>query len=276
MTPKAPAKEEATNVFPALLRYWRHARGMSQLDLAAAADVSTRHVSYLENGRSKPSREMILRLASTLAVPLREQNAILQTAGFAPQFDAPGFPALDHGPIADAIGRMMAQQEPFPLTVLDRHYNAIKRNAAATRMLSVLPLSDEDTSINMCEIVFDPNGIRPLIENWEEVARVLLSRLYRERLLRPNDEALAQLISRLMSYPDVPATFREQDFGAPSEAVVSIRLNLGGTKLGFFTTVTAFQAPQNVTLEEMLIESYFPLDDATDAFCRAQAEAAKG
>ncbi len=244
---------------------------MSQLDLAANADVSTRHVSYLENGRSKPSREMILRLASTLAVPLREQNAILQAAGFTPQFEAPGFPALDHGPIADAIARMMAQQEPFPLTVLDRHYNAIKLNAAATRMLSVLPVADDATALNMCEIVFDPQGIRPLVENWEELARVLLSRLYRERLLRPNDEALGQLISRLMSYPDVPATFREQDFGAPSEAVVSIRLNLGGTRLGFFTTVTAFQAPQNVTLEELLIESYFPLDDATDAFCRAQA-----
>jgi transcriptional regulator with XRE-family HTH domain len=257
-------------VFPALLRYWRGARGMSQLDLAGAADVSPKHISFLETGRAKPSREMVLRLATTLGVPLRDQNALLVAAGFAEAFrevDAAGFDPN----VRRALERMMAHQEPYPLLVLDRHYELVMHNAAARRFLLAVLGDRAERERNAMKLLFDPALLRPHVVDWERTARLLLSRLQREALYRRRDEGLQQLIAQLCAYEGVPQGWRTLDFETPSDATLNMRFEFAGQRIGFLTTLTVFQAPQNVSLEELQIESYFPLDDVTEQVCRMLA-----
>ena len=259
------------NVFPALLRYWRGARGMSQLDLAGAADVSPKHISFLETGRAKPSREMVLRLATTLGVPLRDQNALLIAAGFAEAFreiDPAGFDPN----IRRALERMMAQQEPYPLLVLDRHYNLVMHNVASRRFLLTVLGERAEVERNAMKMLFDPQLLRPYVVDWERTARGLLGRLQREALYRRRDHGLTQLLASLCAYEGVPQGWREPDLEAPSEATLHLRFEFLGQRIGFLTTLTVFQAPQNVSLEELQIESYFPLDDTTEQVCRMLAD----
>ena len=249
---------------------------MSQLDLAIAADVSSRHVSFLETGRAQPSREMILALASALDVPLRDQNVLLDSAGFPAAFDEP---ALDRGmppAIGQAIERMLAHHEPYPMAVMTRTYDLLKTNQSGMRLLGAMVLDPSALGDlpNLMRALFDPRLARPFVVEWERTARVLLSRLHRESLARPSDEPLTSLVRGLLEYPDVPESFRQPDFTAPSEPTFALRLRRGDLELAFLTTVTAFSAPQNVTLEELRIESYFPLDDATARACELLARGA--
>jgi transcriptional regulator with XRE-family HTH domain len=263
------AERQDGRLFPALLRHWRTRRGLSQLDLALAADVSARHVSFLENGRAQPSREMVLRLASTLDVPLREQNAMLVEAGFAAEFPEPRVEDGLAPAIESALARMLEQQEPFPLVVMDRGYHALRTNRAALRVLSRFVLKPERLAErpNMLRMVFDPELARPFVLDWERVARALLSRAHREALAHPGDASLGALVRSIFEYPDVPESFRQPDFSSPCEPTLAFRVRRGELELAFLTTVTVFNAPQNVTLDELRIESYFPLDDATTRAC---------
>jgi transcriptional regulator with XRE-family HTH domain len=258
-----------TRLFPALLRHWRARRGLSQLDLALAADVSARHVSFLETGRAQPSREMVLRLGATLSVPLREQNALLRASGFPEEFPEPsaddGLPAA----VAQVIERMLAQHEPFPMLVLDRHYNVLRLNEGGTRLLSrfIAEPSALASRPNVFAALFDPRLARPFVVDWERVARALVARLHREVLARAGDEDLGALLRSLFEYPGVPEAWRQPDFSAPSDPTFTLRVRRDDLELGFLGTITVFSAPQNVTLEELRIESYFPLDDATARAC---------
>ncbi|HET9038335.1 MAG TPA: helix-turn-helix transcriptional regulator [Myxococcaceae bacterium] len=263
MTRRAPA------LFPALLRHWRTRRGMSQLDLALAAEVSARHVSFLETGRSRPSREMILRLSSTLDVPLREQNAMFRAAGLEEVFpdpapDAPFPPAVER-----AIDRMMAQHEPFPLVVFDRKYDIVRLNGGASRLLPIFVADSGalEPPVNAMALLFDPRGARPFIEDWPQAARSMLARLHREVLASGGDAELGALLHRILELPDVPASWKQPDFGIPSEPTLTVRLRRDDTRVAFLTTVTTFSAPQNVALEELHLESWFPLDDQTAEVC---------
>ncbi len=258
-------------VFPALLRYWRGTRGLSQLDLAGASEVSAKHISFLETGRAKPSREMILRLATALRVPLRDQNALLVAAGFAEAFVEPD-PAGFSPEVRRALQCMMDKQEPFPLVVFDRNYDLVMRNTATRRLLGVLLGDRAESERNVMRQLFDPTLLKPHIVEWDRVARGLLSRLQREALSRRHDDGLNTLLSGLCSYPGVPDAWRTPNFEAPSEPTLCVRFEYGGQRLGFLVTLTVFQAPQNVSLEELRIESYFPLDDDTERLCRALAE----
>jgi transcriptional regulator with XRE-family HTH domain len=263
-----------TGLFPALVKNWRHRRGYSQLDLALAADVSARHVSFLETGRAQPSREMVLRLAGAMSVPLRDQNALLHAAGFAEAYAEPGVERGLGGPVGIAIERMLAHQEPFPMIVMNRLYDVLRANAAATRVLGAMTLEPAaiGPTLNAFRVLFDPRLARPFIVDWEKVAAMMLARLHRESLARPDDGELAALVRELCAYPDVPRSFREPDLTAASEPCLVIRLVRGELELAFLTTVTAFNAPQNVTLDELRLESYFPLDDATRATCERLAK----
>jgi transcriptional regulator with XRE-family HTH domain len=258
-------------VFPALLRYWRGARGMSQLDLAGAADVSPKHVSFLETGRAKPSREMVL--ATTLGVPLRDQNALLVAAGFAEVFREVD-PAQFDPNVLRALERMMAHQEPYPLLVLDGHYDLVMVNSSARRFLAAVLGDRAERERNAMKLVFDPALLRPHILDWERTARALLVRLQREALYRRRDAGLQQLLATLCAYEGVPEGWRTPDFETPSGATLNVRFDFAGQEIGFLTTLTVFQAPQNVSLEELHIESYFPLDEATEQVCRALASQA--
>lgn len=265
---------QKARVFPALIKHWRGRRGLSQLDLALAADVSARHVSFLETGRAQPSQEMILRLASALNVPLRDQNALLLAAGFPEAFPEPSIEkVLPSSPIHMAIERMLEQQEPYPLTVLDARYDVIRLNRGAQRLFAHVL---EDPSAvgpkpNIFHVLFDPRLARKFVLEWERVAKSLLMRLHRECLEKPSDTELAALTRSLLEYPDVPKDWQVPDLSAPSEPCLSFRLKRGPLELAFLTTVTVFNAPQNVTLEELRIESYFPLDEATRATCERLA-----
>jgi len=258
-----------TRLFPALLRHWRTLRGLSQLDLALAADVSSRHVSFLETGRAQPSREMVLRLATTLSVPLREQNDLLRAAGFPDAFAEPGLEGGQPPGVAQAIDRMLAQQEPFPMTVLDRHYSVLRTNGGGTRLLArfIADPSALGARPNAFAVLFDPRLARPFVVDWKRVAHAFVSRLHRETLAKPADAGLAALLRSLFEYPDVPEAWRQPDFSTPSDPTLTLRLKRDDLELAFLTTLTVFNAPQNVTLEELCLESYFPLDEATARAC---------
>jgi transcriptional regulator with XRE-family HTH domain len=246
---------------------------MSQLDLAVAADVSSRHVSFLETGRATPSRDMVLRLAATLAVPLRDQNEMLRAAGFPEEFAAP---PLDGGlprGVSLAIERMLAQHEPYPMTVLDRRYDVLRVNEGGARLLSrfVAEPSAAGARVNVFAMLFDPRLARPFVVGWERVAHAMIARLHRETLARPGDAELNGLLRSLFEQPNVPESWRQPDFESPNEATLTLRLRRGGLEVAFLTTMTVFSAPQNVTLEEIAIESYFPLDEETAAVCEKLA-----
>lgn len=245
---------------------------MSQLDLALSADVSTRHVSFLESGRSKPSQDMVLRLMSALQVPLRDQNEVLLAAGFAVRFLEPTLndipPAIDY-----AINRMMQQQEPYPFTVLNPSYDILRSNQAAQNIFSHFVLDPTQLQmsmsmpLNLYSLVFDPQLARPFIQNWEQIGRSMLARLHREALSKSNDARLWWLLEQILTYPDVPQDWRQPDFSDTTEPTISLVLQRGETTLRFFTVLSSIAAPQQITLDELRIESYFPQDEQTRSVC---------
>ncbi len=262
--------KEELRLFPAVLKHWRQRRGLSQLDLSLAADVSAKHVSFLETGRAAPSREMVLRLGATLDVPLRDQNQMLLAAGFDPEFAEPGFGSGLPPPIEMALGRMLAQHEPYPMLIMNHRYDVLRTNKGAEHLLLrvVADPSAISPPINAFQLLFDPRLARGSVVEWERTSRALLGRLHRESLARAGDTDLASLVQKLVSFPNVPDDFRQPDFSLPSDPTLVLRLRVAEQTLAFLVTVTVFSAPQNVTLDELRIESYFPLDDVTSKVCQ--------
>jgi transcriptional regulator with XRE-family HTH domain len=258
-------------LFPALLKHWRRQRGLSQLDLALASDVSARHISFLETGRSSPSPGMILRLTSALGVPLRHVNAMLQAAGHPPAFEesAQELPAV----VTQALALLKAHQEPYPLIVLDQAYRIRDLNRGALALLAAVlprplpPGVDAATlarlDLNLARWTFDPDGAQPSLVNFHEIGRALLWRIQREVMEDPGDEALRRLLDELLEMPTVDPGWRDVDLSVPSEPVLVVHLRRGPLDLRFVTMLTAFQAPQNVAAGELRVELWFPRDDAT-------------
>ena len=273
-----PHVDHHAGLFPALLKHWRGQRGLSQLDLALAADVSSRHISFLETGRSSPSAEMVMRLGSTLGVPLRHVNAMLQAAGHASVFQESGQtlpPAVEH-----ALSLLKAHQEPYPLIVMDRAYRIRDLNRGALAMLAALlpdqlptqainPALLAKLDLNLARWTFDPQGAQPYLVNFDELGRALLWRIQREVLEDPDDGALRRLLDDVLAMPTVPPNWRSVDLSIPAEPALVVHLRRDALDLRFLTMVTAFQAPQNVVVEELRIELWFPYDDATGAALRA-------
>ena len=262
------ARAMSNQLFPALLRFWRGRRGLSQLDLALEAGVSARHLSFLESGRAKPSADMALRLLSALHVPLRAQNEALRAAGLPARFPEPGLEALDPQ-IERALARMLEQQEPFPLIVLGGDFGILRRNRGAEALFrafiaepAALPAVPD-----IFTLLFHPQLLRPFVEAWPHFARMQVGRLQREILQRGGDDRLSALLDRILAFPDVPASFRHPDFSTDAPAAQSFRLTRGTTSVGFLVAVTKFSAPQQVLLDELSVESCYPLDDATRATC---------
>lgn len=263
----------SSRLFSALLKYWRARRGVSQLELGMHAGVSARHLSFLESGRAKPSEQMVLILCEALDLPLRARNEALTAAGFAARFAEPHLAQISPA-IEDAIERMMALQEPYPLTVITPEANVLRSNRAANVLFAqfIAEPSALPQPMNMFSLVFDPRLMRPFITNWSSVARQMLARLRRESLHQSGDERLRALEKRVLAFPDVPRSWQGADAIEPTEPVFSVRLRRGDVELAFFTTVTMFSSPGVVTLDELRLESSFPLDAATARFCRLRAE----
>jgi transcriptional regulator with XRE-family HTH domain len=261
-----------TRMFSVLLRHHRHARGMSQLDLATSAGISAKHLSFLETGRAQPSRDMILRLGGTLALPLREQNALFLAAGFRETFPAVELAQLS-APIQRALEHMMSVHEPYPVLVLDATYDILMLNRGARALLSLaLPKERMNERLNLLTLCFDSHGLRPFFVDWERMARRMLARLTREHL-QTGRAALGMLLSRILAFPDLPADFRAQDFSHDMAPVMELRLRVGNQCASFLSTLTKFSDAHDVTLEELLIESHYPLDQETEQLCQGLADA---
>lgn len=255
-----------------LLREWRAARRLSQLDLALEADVSPRHLSCVETGKSRPSREVLGRLADALDMPLRERNALLLAAGFAPRFRETGLDAPDLAQVRRAIDFILRQQEPYPAFVLNRRWDILMANEAALRVNRFV-LGRDSRHANMIRQIFDPGDLRPHVANWEEVAGELLRHLQDEVAAAPSDPAARALLDEALAYPGVPGRWRLRDLNAAPAPLLGAVLRRGDDQLAFFSTITTFGTPRDVTIDELHIECCFPVDEATAALCRRLAEA---
>src|SRR5215469_3743745 len=189
-----------------LLRYWRHERGKSQLDLSMDTGISQRHLSFVESGRSAPSRDFLSIVSDALNIPLRERNVLLLASGYAPQYSGQGMDAEQMAVVTRAIDRMLQQHEPHPALVLDRNWYVIRTNEAAPRFFgSFLDLEKRPKPRNLLDLMFDPAGMRPFVEEWETVAASLLQRVRREAVGQVFDAKLQELLKRLREYPGVAA-----------------------------------------------------------------------
>lgn len=239
MTPRSltTSMDEATASFGSGLRWWRERRGFSQLDLAGAAETTQRHLSFLESGRASPSPEMVLRLATVLDIPLRQQNALLLAAGFAPAWRESDLSAPELAQVNGALDFMLAQQEPYPAFVVDRRWNLLRANSGAGRFVEFLTGPAPATTavsaepVNLAIALVSPDGLRPFIVNWEEVALYFLR--------------------------GVQADAKE-------------------TSLRLFTTIATLGTPHDVTLQEIRVECFFPMDDATAQVFRDWARGTGG
>ncbi len=256
----------------ALLREWRSTRRLSQLDLALAADVSARHISYVETGKAQPSREMVVRLADTLEMPLRERNALLVAAGYAAQYPETALTAPELARIHRAIDFILAQQEPYPAFVIDRRWDILMANGAAQRVNHFLLNGRASPHANMLRHVFDPDDLRAALVNWEEVAGDLIRHLHNEIAAAPADTAARALLDEALAYPDVPQRWRTREPGVTPSPLLTTVFRRGEQELRFFSSITTFAAPRDITLDELRIECCFPMDDSTAAFCRKLAD----
>jgi transcriptional regulator with XRE-family HTH domain len=243
------------------LRGWRRRRRMSQLDLALEAEISSRHLSFVETGRSRPSREMVLRLARTLDLPLRAQNALLVAAGLAPRFPERSLddPAL--APARRAIDRVLQAHEPFPALAVDRRWNLVAANAVVGTLLAGIAPRLLEPPVNVLRLSLHPQGLAPGIVNLGEWKAHLLDRLRSQHEASGDPELLA-LIAELEGYPAPPA---DPDVTEHGGVFVPLVLDLGGRRLSFVSTTTVFGTPVEITLSEIAIEAFFPADAETAA-----------
>lgn len=261
--PKVPPRELGD-----LLRYWRDVRGVSQLDLSLEASISQRQISFIESGRSVPGRHTILSLAQTLDVPLRERNALLIAAGYAPVYSEAPWNALEMRSVTRALERVIRQHEPFPAIVMDRQWNVLMTNDAAPRFFNhFIDMASRAGPRNMLHLIFDPQGMRPFVADWHNVSRSLLQRVYRESLSHVIDDDTRSLLDELLAYPDVPRDWRAHHapFATPTMPVIPLGFVSEGVVLRYFSMVTSVGTPQTIAAQELRLECMFPADDATEA-----------
>jgi transcriptional regulator with XRE-family HTH domain len=241
-----------------LLRYWRHERGKSQLDLSMDAGISQRHLSFVESGRSSPSRDFLSIVSDALNIPLRERNVLLLASGFAPQYREQSMDAEQMTVITKAIDRMLQQHEPHPALVLDRYWNVIRTNEAAPRFFgSFVELAKRPKPRNLLELMFDPAGMRPFVEEWEKVAAGLLQRVRREAVGQVLDAKLQELLKRLRQYPGVAEL---KPSLTPQSPVLPIVFRRGNQRVSYFSLITTVGTPQCITAQELRVECMFPTD----------------
>lgn len=245
-----------------LLQQWRRARQLSQLTLAGTAQVSSRHLSFIESGRSAPSRDMILTLATALDVPLRDRNQLLLAGGFAPVYRETPLTDPVMAPVHDALERVLGHHEPYPAVVMDRYWNVLQANQAATAMFAFLltgaPNSDQP---NVIRLMFGP--LRPYVPNFAEVGPALIQRAHRETIAGVLDPRTNALLTEVLALPGIPASWRRADFTLPILPVVPVRFERDGVAVNYFSMVTTVGTPQDVTSQEIRLESFFPVDEAS-------------
>jgi transcriptional regulator with XRE-family HTH domain len=275
------------NQLGTLLRHWRNLRGRNQFDLSLETGVSQRHISFIESGRSVPSRQTLLEIAQVLDVPLRERNVLLLSAGYAPVYSEAPWNSAQMQSVTKALERILRQHEPFPALVMDRYWNVLVTNSSAPRFFnSFIDMSTHKGPRNMLHLMFDPEGMRPFVENWDAVASSLIYRVNCEATGRVVDEKTKELLAALLAYPDgrtgrpsltnrshsrSTQKFLRQGnqsntaFGStPILPIIPISFRKGENLLNYFSMVTTVGTPQTVAAQELRIESMFPADEETE------------
>jgi transcriptional regulator with XRE-family HTH domain len=262
--------------FGAMLREWRRLRGASQLELALTCGLSQKHLSFLESGRSRPSRGMVLHLASALRVPLAQQNALLLAAGFAPAFRSREPQAPEMQPVERALAHVLAQQEPFPAIVVDDIYDIRRTNRATGALLAWLlgAAPPANALPNAIELVLRPDGLRPHLENWSEVALWLVRRLRAQALHEGAHGRTRELLARVLALPDVAEVARVPMQEPEPGPTLVLRLRKDDVRLGLFSMIATFGTPLDPTLQDLRLEFFFPVDQASERWFRARAAAA--
>jgi transcriptional regulator with XRE-family HTH domain len=244
------------------LREWRQRRRMSQLDLALEAEISTRHLSFLENGKAQPSRDMVLNLCERLSVPLRERNVLLMAAGYAPVFPQRPLadPALQQA--RAAVDLVLKGHEPYPALAIDRHWTLVSANRAIAPLLAGAAEVLLQPPVNVLRLSLHPDGLAPRIANLAEWRTHLLDRL-RQQVEATADPVLTALLEELRDYP-APISLTPPKTDPFGGVVVPLQLIVAGGVLSFFSTTTVFGTPIDITVSELAIESFFPADEATE------------
>jgi transcriptional regulator with XRE-family HTH domain len=247
------------------LRHWRDVRGKSQLDLSLDTGVSQKQISFVESGRSVPSRFTLTAIAQALDVPLRDRNALLLAAGYAPAFSDGPWDSPEMKSVTDALKRMLRQHEPFPALLMDRYWNVIITNESTPRFFNCfIDMAARKGPRNMLHLMFDPNGLRPFVANWEDTARGLFERVYRESIGRVVDDKTKELLAALLAYPDVKREWKNP-VALGFMPVIPMSFVKDDQLLSYFSMVTTVGTPQTVAAQELRIESMFPADEATEA-----------
>jgi transcriptional regulator with XRE-family HTH domain len=242
-----------------LLRAWRTRRRLSQLDLACLADVSTRHLSYVETGRSRPSRGFLLHVAEHLDVPLRARNDLLVAAGYAPVYGETGLDAPEMAAVRQALDLVLAHHEPFPAVVVDRVWDLVLANNGAQFLLEGVEPDLLEPPLNVLRVSLHPRGFAPRIDDFPTFSGHLMARLRRQVAMR-DDPALTALYDELSTYPGVE---QAEPWTEHPGVVLPVRVNTSRGLLSFFTTLATFGTAADITLSELSVEQFFPADEAT-------------
>lgn len=254
------------------LRAWRGIRGKSQLDLSLDTGISQRQISFIESGRSTPGRQTLTHLADALDVPLRERNTLLLAAGYAPIYAEGDIDDAEMKNVARALRRMLAQHEPFPAVVMDRYWNVVMTNDAAPRFFNAfIDMTARPKPRNLLHLMFDPAGMRPFIPNWEQTAKSLLARVFRESVGRFIDAPTKALMESLLAYPDVDSLWKVST-ASDNLPVIPLSFVKDEQVLSFFSLVTTVGTAKTIAAQELRIECMFPLDDASERHYKALME----
>jgi transcriptional regulator with XRE-family HTH domain len=252
-----------------LLQGWRKRRRLSQLELASVAGVSTRHLSFLETGRSRPSRELVLHLAEHLDVPLRERNRLLLAAGFAPTYPETPINAPEMDSVREAIDLLMRLHDPFPALVMNQRFHLVAANRAFAVLTEGVAPHLLEPPINVMRTALHPDGLAARVVNLTQVRAHLLGRIQRG-YLRTGDDELSALHDEVAAYP-LPEYAAVADPGPPTSVVLPVRLRHDHGVLAFFSIIGTFDTPMDITVAELSIESFFPADRATEEVLRSKA-----
>ncbi len=252
-----------------LLQEWRHRRNRSQLELSSEVGVSARHLSFVETGRSRPSPELVIALCNHLEVPLRDRNAMLLAAGYAPRYTQSSLDDPSMRVVRRSLQRMLDAHDPYPGVVIDRRWNVVLANSAAMALVAGLAPQALGTPLNVFRMCLHPEGLAARTLNFEEWAAYLVGQIRRTVRLT-FDEALMALEREVLAYPNVAALPRvtHESFDGEPPLLVPLQLDTGEARWSLFTTLTTFGTPRDITLEEISVELFFPADDATEALMR--------
>ncbi|MCG8313653.1 MAG: helix-turn-helix transcriptional regulator [Pseudomonadales bacterium] len=261
---------ESMNVaaFGSLLKQHRKSRRFSQMDLANEAEISTRHLSFLETGRASPSRDMVLHLARVMDVSLKDINLMLSAAGYTQEFSQRNITDPEMQAAFQALQLLLQSHEPYPAVVLDSHWNLLMVNETQQKlgMYLIEAGAKLPATTNFLDQFFAPQGYRDFVDDWESFAIYLLQRSEKEFLLQGDTEAIAEHVSRWSAYPGVPKDWRQVVVGFDGSPMLQLTIRLKGKKLNLFSTIAAFGSPLDITLQGIRIEHYFPADEPTKTF----------